>query len=121
MASGKPHRIYLRGEQEVALQQQANRLGIEVSDLIKVRISSPSTEEIQVNLKKLTERTHHLELILIRLCHLMESNLVDTAYVRGAIEVQASRNEEAIKRAEELEVRRLQMAQRIREEVEQYL
>ena len=121
MPSGKPHRIYLRGEQEAALQQQANRLGMEVSDLIKVRISSPSTEEIQTSLKKLTERTHHLELILIRLCHLMESDLIDTAYVRGAIEVQASQNKEATRRAEELEVRRLQMAQRIREEVEQYL
>lgn len=121
MASGKPHRIYLRGELESALQQQANRLNIKIDDLIKLRIESPSTEEIQTNLKKLTERSHHLELILIRLCHLMESSLVDTAYVRGAIEVQAARSEEAIKRAEELEVRRLQMARRIREEVEQYL
>ena len=68
MALGRPHRIYLRGEQEAALQQQADRLGIKVDDLIKMRLENPSSEEVQANFKRLTERSQHLELVLLRLC-----------------------------------------------------
>lgn len=133
--TGKPHRIYLRKEAEAALQAEADRLGIRIEDLIKQRVSNPVLEEIQSNLKKLLEqnqhfehsllslkeRNQHLELILLRVCNLIESGLIDTAYVRGAIEVQAAQSKEAVKRAQEMETRRLQMAQKIREEIERYL
>jgi hypothetical protein len=57
----------------------------------------------------------------MRFCELNEAELVDLGYLRGAIEVQASRNSEAVKRAEDMELRRLQMAHKIREEVGRYL
>lgn len=120
------HSVYFRKEHEKLLQEESLRLGIEVNDLIKMRLNSVATEQqtlenFQEILTKLTERMNRFELILMQLCKLTEANLIDTAYVRGAIETQAARNEEAVRRAEELEVRRLQLARRIREEVEQYL
>lgn len=120
------HSVYFRKEHEKLLQEESLRLGIEVNDLIKMRLNSVATEQqtledFQEILTKLTERMHRFELILMQLCKLTEANLIDTAYVRGAIETQAARNEEAVRRAEELEVRRLQLARKIREEVERYL
>lgn len=120
------HSVYFRKEHEKLLQEESLRLGIEVNDLIKMRLNSVATEQqtledFQEILTKLTERMNRFELILMQLCKLTEANLIDTAYVRGAIETQAARNEEAVRRAEELEVRRLQLARKIREEVERYL
>lgn len=120
------HSVYFRKEHEKLLQEESLRLGIEVNDLIKMRLNSVATEQqsledFQEILTKLTERMNRFELILMQLCKLTEANLIDTAYVRGAIEAQAAKSPDAIKRAEELEVRRLQLARRIREEVEQYL
>lgn len=120
------HSVYFRKEHEKALQEESSRLGIEVNDLIKMRLNSVATEQqnlesFQEILTKLTERMNRFELILMQLCKLTEANLIDTAYVRGAIEIQAARNEEAVQRAEDLEVRRLQLARKIREEVERYL
>lgn len=120
------HSVYFRKEHEKLLQEESLRLGIEVNDLIKMRLNSVATEQqtlknFQEILTKLTERMNRFELILMQLCKLTEANLIDTAYVRGAIEAQAAKSPDAIKRAEELEVRRLQLARKIREEVEQYL
>lgn len=120
------HHVYFRKEHEKALQEESDRLGIEINDLIKMRLeradsTQEALEEIQKNLTNLTERMNRFELILMHLCKLAESQLIDTAYVRGAIEAQASRSPEAVQRAEELEVRRLQMAHKIREEIERYL
>lgn len=115
------YRIYIRKELDAELRQQAERLGVEVADLIKLRAESPAMQEMQGTLKNLAERTQHLELILMRLCSLLEGNSMDAAWVRGAIEVQSSRNPEATKRAEELETRRLQMAQKVQEEINRYL
>ena len=120
------HHVYFRKEHEKALQEESERLGIEVNDLIKMRLANSSVtrsalEEIQNSLTKLTERMNRFELILMHLCKLAEADLIDTAFVRGAIEVQAAKSPDAINRAEELEVRRLQLAQKIRSEVERYL
>lgn len=120
------HHVYFRKEHEKALQEESDRLGIEVNDLIKMRLeranlTQEALAEIQESLTKLTERVNRFDLILMHLCKLVESSLIDTAYIRGAIEVQATRNAEAVRRAEEMELRRLQMAQKIREEVERYL
>lgn len=120
------HSVYFRKEHEKLLQEESLRLGIEVNDLIKMRLNSVATEQqtledFQEILTKLTERMNRFELILMQLCKLTEANLIDTAYVRGAIETQAARNEEAVRRAEEMELRRLQLARKIREEVERYL
>ena len=134
-STGKQLRIYLRREAALALQAEADYIGIRIEDLVKKRAVNPELDEIQTQLKnlaernqhletnvlKLTEQTQHLELILLRLCTLIESGLIDTAYVRGAIEVQAAQSKEAVKRAEEIEKRRLQMAQKIREEIGRYL
>lgn len=120
------HSVYFRKEHEKLLQEESLRLGIEVNDLIKMRLNSVATEQqtledFQEILTKLTERMNRFELILMQLCKLTEANLIDTAYVRGAIETQAARNEEAVRRAEEMELRRSQLARKIREEVERYL
>lgn len=120
------HSVYFRKEHEKLLQEESLRLGIEINDLIKMRLNSVATEQqtledFQEILTKLTERMNRFELILMQLCKLTEANLIDTAYVRGAIEAQAAKSPDAIKRAEEMELRRSQLARKIREEVERYL
>ena len=120
------HSVYFRKEHEKLLQEESLRLGIEVNDLIKMRLNSVASEQqtledFQEILTKLTERMNRFELILMQLCKLTEANLIDTAYVRGAIEAQAAKSPDAIKRAEEMELRRSQLARKIREEVERYL
>lgn len=134
-STGKQLRIYLRREAATALQAEADLIGIRIEDLVKKRAVAPELGEMQSQLKelsernqqlelgllKLTEQSQHLELMLLRLCTLIESGLADGAYVRGAIEVQAAQSKDAVKRAEEIEKRRLQMAQKIREEIGRYL
>ncbi|MDJ0718732.1 MAG: hypothetical protein QNJ54_31655 [Prochloraceae cyanobacterium] len=128
--SGGHHRIYLRSEQQQELYEKAKRLGVSVEDLIKIRLNFQEMEslenpnELEVfteAFKNLSNKVAHIELVLLRLCQLLESGLIDSAYVRGAIEIQAQKNREATDRAEQLEKRRLQTAQKIREEVNRYL
>jgi hypothetical protein len=118
-------KYYVPKDQAKILKTESIRLGVDVADLIKMRLEQASTEQnlnnIQQILEKLAERLQRCELILMRFCELNEAELVDLGYLRGAIEAQASRNSEAVKRAEEMELRRLQMAHKIREEVGRYL
>lgn len=113
------HRVYLRKEQEKQIQAESERLGIEVNDLIKMRLEEGVVAAETVT--KLTERINRLELVVIGLCELVGSVGGDAAFVRGAIEVQARRNDEASKRATELELQQKQLSQKIRSEVEKYL
>jgi hypothetical protein len=118
-------KYYVSKDQAKILKTESIRLGVDVADLIKMRLEQAATEQnlndIQQILEKLAERLQRCELILMRFCELNEAELVDLGYLRGAIEVQASRNSEAVKRAEDMELRRLQMAHKIREEVGRYL
>lgn len=120
---GNYHRIYLRGPQEIALKEQAERTGVSVDDIIKLRIDNENTDNqsFQNQIADLNNKINQTQLVLLRLCQLLESSLLDSAYTRGAIEAQAQKSPEAIKRAEELEIRRLKTSQKIREEVDKYL
>ncbi|MCU0537496.1 MAG: hypothetical protein MUD14_26710 [Hydrococcus sp. Prado102] len=118
-------KYYVSKDQAKILKTESIRLGVDVADLIKMRLEQASTvqnlNDIQQILEKLAERLQRCELILMRFCELNEAELVDLGYLRGAIEAQASRSSDAVKRAEEMELRRLQMAHKIREEVGRYL
>ena len=119
-------KYYVQKDQAKALQSEANRLGVDINDLVRVRLEQTTLdqtvlERMQQTLEKLAERLHRCELILLRFCELNEAELLDLGYLRGAIESQAAKNPEAVKRAEEMERRRLQLAHKIREEVGQYL
>jgi len=124
---GNHHRIYLRQDLESRLQEQAERTGVSVEDLIKIRLdeSTERQEQFLNNLDNTVNDLNHkigqIQLVMMRLCNLLESSLIDSAYTRGAIEFQAKKSPEAVQRAEELEMRRLQTSQRIREEVDRYL
>ncbi|MGK7895026.1 MAG: hypothetical protein AB4372_15745 [Xenococcus sp. (in: cyanobacteria)] len=50
-----------------------------------------------------------------------EAELLDLRYLRGAIEVQAQKNNKAVSRAKEKEEQRLQLSKKVRQEIEQYL
>lgn len=67
------------------------------------------------------DRVQNCELILKRYCVLNEAQLLDLGYLRGAIEVQAQKNNEAVIRAKEKEQQRLELSRKVRQEIEQYL
>jgi len=124
---GNHHRIYLRQDLESRLQEQAQRTGVSVEDLIKIRLDESTERQEQFldnidnTVNDLNHKISQLQLVMMRLCNLLESSLIDAAYTRGAIEAQAQKSPEAVQRAEELEMRRLQTSQRIREEVDRFL
>ena len=119
-------KIYIGVEQLEALEEEAARTKIDVEDLIRLKLDSSSTDQETLEnllkaIKNLAERVQNCELILQRYCTLNEAELLDLGYLRGAIEVQASRKAEVVKVAEEREAQRLQLAQKVRAEIEQYL
>lgn len=66
------HQIYLRKSQERLLQEESDRLGICVNDLIKIRIekaeiAQETLENFQQTLTKLAERIDCFELVLLQL------------------------------------------------------
>lgn len=66
-------------------------------------------------------RVQNCELILKRYCVINEAELLDLGYLRGAIEVQARQNNEAVSLAKEKEQQRLELSKKVRQEIEQYL
>ncbi|MGK7896263.1 MAG: hypothetical protein AB4372_22270 [Xenococcus sp. (in: cyanobacteria)] len=117
---------YIDKEQAEKLKAEAEYLKIDVEDLIRIKLeSSPSNKETLENLQKaianLANRVQNCELILKRYCVISEAELLDLGYLRGAIEVQAQRNDEAVARAKEKEQKRLELTKKVLEEIEQYL
>ena len=117
--------FYIHADLIESLEQEASKNGVSLDDLIKIKLSRSSNTHEQDNLiaaiANLAGRVQNLELILSRYCILTEAELEDLGYVRGAIEVQADRKPEVAKSAENLAQRRSELAQKIRDEVEQYL
>ena len=83
-------KYYVQKDQAKALQNEANRLGVDINDLVRVRLEQTALdqtvlEQIQQTLEKLAERLHRCELILLRFCELNEAELLDLGYLRGAV------------------------------------
>ena len=119
-------KFYIGKEQLETLTAEAERLKIDVEDLIRIKLESPTSDKetlsnLQKALADLANRAQNCELILKRYCVINEAELLDLGFLRGAIEVQAQRNSEAVKRAKEREEQRLQLSKKVREEIEQYL
>ena len=119
-------KFYVGAEQLETLTAEAERLKIGVDDLIRIKLDSPTSntesfKELQKAIADLANRVQNCELILKRYCVLNEAQLLDLGFLRGAIEVQAQRNSEAIKRAKEKEQQRLELSKKVRQEIEQYL
>ena len=108
-------RYYVQREQLKALEAESRLLGIDVNDLINLKLKRGELDRAntQKELENLALRQERCELILIKLCELLQSGLVDLAFVRGAIESQAENNEAATT----LEARRLEQSLKILEEV----
>jgi hypothetical protein len=116
------HRIYLRKEQELEMQKQAHRLGLEVDDLIKTRLALNSHDEQQPDLLMLLQQMQSLREQVSRMeqmqrCwyQLYQNLWIDIAFTRGALEAQATT--EVKERGEELEGRRLRQFQKMQEEL----
>ncbi len=119
-------KFYIGKEQLESLTAEAERLKIGVEDLIRIKLESPTSdkealEHLQKAIALLANRVQNCELILKRYCTINEAELLDLGFLRGAIEVQAQRNSEAIKRAKEKEEQRLELSKKVRQEIEQYL
>ena len=119
-------KYYIDKEQASKLEAEAEKLGLEVDVLIKLKLeSTTSDQETLENLHRaishLADRVQNCELILKRYCVINEAELLDLGFLRGALEVQAQRNSEAVKRAKEKEQQRLELSKKVRQEIEQYL
>ncbi len=119
-------KFYIGKEQLEILTTEAERLKIGVEDLIKIKLESPTSdketlENLHRAISHLADRVQNCELILKRYCVINEAELLDLGFLRGAIEVQAQRNNEAVKRAKEREEQRLELTKKVRQEIEQYL
>ena len=104
-------KFYVGSEQLTALHAEAERLKISVEDLVKIKLEAPTSdkqalENLQKEIAHLADRLQNCELILKRYCVVNEAELLDLGYLRGAIEVQAQRNSEAVHRAKEREEQR---------------
>ncbi len=118
-------KYYIDKEQASKLEAEAEKLGIEVDVLIKLKLESSSNNETLDKLHRaishLADRVQNCELILKRYCVINEAELLDLGYLRGAIEIQAQRNNQAVQRAKEKEQQRLELTKKVRQEIEQYL
>ena len=119
-------RYYIDKEQASTLEAEAERLKIGLEDLIRIKLESPTSdkkalENLQQAIDHLADRVQNCELILKRYCVINEAELLDLGYLRGAIESQAQRNNEAVQRAKEKEQQRLELSKKVRQEIEQYL
>ena len=110
-------RYYIQREQLKALEAESRLLGIDVSDLINLKLKRGELDRAnsQKELENLSLRLEKCELILIKLCELLQSGLVDMAFVRGAIESQSP--DSANETATTLEAKRLEQSLKILEEV----
>lgn len=119
------HKVYLRKEFESQIQAEADKLGVSANDLIKSRLEiSLKNEHINQKILDRVEAVEssnkNLQICILQMIRLLESNLTDTAYIRGIHEAVTKDKKAAIK-GEELENCRLQSVNRIKEEVAKYL
>lgn len=122
-------KFYVGAKQLAELEVEAANRNIEVEELIKRKLqqlSAPSTnadtiDDLQQAVVTLANRVQNLELILKQYCVLSEAELIDLGYLRGAIEVQASRNKEAVKAAKQTEQQRFQLSKQVKAEIDKYL
>ena len=120
-------KIYIGAKQLAELETEAANLNIDVDELIKRKLQqSPSIdaeaiENLQQAFVVLANRVQNIELILKRYCILNEAELLDLGFLRGAIEVQARQNKEAVRAAKQTEQQRLQLSNKVKEEIEKYL
>lgn len=120
-------KIYIGAKQLAELETEAENLGIDIDELIKRKLQqSPSTdteaiETLQQAFVVLAKRMQNVELILKRYCTLTEAELLDLGFLRGAIEIQARQNKEAVKAAKTREQQRLQLSKQVQEEINKYL
>ncbi len=84
-------RYYIPREQLKALEAESRLLGIEVNDLINLKLKRGELDrdKSQKEIENLSLKLERHELILLKLCELLQSGLIDMAYVRGAIESQS--------------------------------
>ena len=120
-------KIYIGAKQLAELETEAANLNIEVDELIKRKLQqSPSVDaetldNLQQAVVTLANRVQNLELILKRYCILNEAELLDLGFLRGAIEIQARQNKEAIRAAKSREQQRHQLSTQVKAEIEKYL
>jgi len=110
-------RYYVQKEQLKTLEAESRLLGIDVNALINLKLQRGELDRFQAQqeLANLSLRLERCELILLKLCELLQSGLVDMAFVRGAIEKQSP--ESINEAAATLEARRLEQSLKILEEV----
>ena len=108
-------RYYVKGSQLKALEAESRVLGIDVSDLINLKLMRGELDRSNSHkeLENISRRLEKCELILIKLCQLLQSGLIDTAFIRGVIENEHPHN----KAATTLEAKRLEQSLKILEEV----
>ena len=108
-------RYYVKGSQLKALEAESRLLDISVNDLISLKLKRGELDRFNSakELENISFRLQKCELILIKLCELLQSGLVDTAFVRGVIENQNPHD----KAATALEAKRLEQSLKILEEV----
>lgn len=94
------HRLYIKKRLAKKIAAEARTMGLSLDDLILAKLNISSDNQVVA----LTKRTEEIENKLQRLTKLLETILLDSGYVRGAIE--SSANAEATERAEQIEVRR---------------
>ena len=120
-------KIYIGAKQLAELETEAANLNIDVDELIKRKLQqSPSIdaeaiENLQQAFVVLANRVQNIELILKRYCILNEAELLDLGFLRGAIEVQARQNKEAMRAAKSREQQRHQLSTQVKAEIEKYL
>lgn len=108
-------RYYVKGSQLKALEAESRLLDISVNDLISLKLKRRELESFTSTreLENISFRLQKCELILIKLCELLQSGLIDTAFIRGVIEHENPNN----KAATTLEAKRLEQSLKILEEV----
>lgn len=124
--------FYIGARQLTKLKAEAETLGIDISKLIDLKlrqfplqqspsVDSEAVEKLQEAFLQLATRVQNLELILKQYCALNEAELADLGFLRGAIEVQASRSKEATEAAQQTEQQRLELSKQVKAEIDKYL
>ena len=120
MNNSKPesgHRLYLKKKIAKKVEAKARSLGLSIDDYIIAKLDSNLENNSNNNqhiISELVNKTTKLEAGLNKVLKLLESGIIDTGYVRGAIEFQA--DSQAIERAESLEIRRSKFVSQVRQE-----
>ena len=123
-------KFYVGAKQLAELEAEAENRNIEVDELIKRKLQqfpAPSKnadtnaiDDLQQAVITLANRVQNLELVLKHYCVLSEAELLDLGFLRGAIEVQAQQNTKAVRAAKQTEQQRLQLSNKVRQEIERY-